>query len=75
VHSATLQFFHEVAQNESWMLDDLQNAAVLLDRANIKRNMQGYDANRMLFEVKVYKRNFTDLVLMSFCLSFYTYSV
>jgi hypothetical protein len=48
-----LQFFHEVAQNESWMLDDIKNAAVLLDRANIKRNMQGYDASRMLFELKV----------------------
>jgi len=46
------QFFYEVAQNESWMLDDMRGAAVLLDRASIKKNMPGYDASRMLFELK-----------------------
>ena len=35
------------------MLDDMRGAAVLLDRASIKKNMPGYDATRMLFELKV----------------------
>lgn len=52
-HSADYhQFFYDVKEYERWMPADLTKAEDLLNYANMKRNQQGADASRLVFEIK-----------------------
>lgn len=46
------QFFYDVKEYERWMPADLTKAEELLNYANMKRNQQGSDASRLVFEIK-----------------------
>lgn len=46
------QFFYDVKEYERWMPVDLTKAEDLLNYANMKRNQQGNDATRLVFEIK-----------------------